>query len=160
MDILLARADLPAATVALAAPRFHHRRVASPGHGGTLDVFLDSAESKVGDALPIVFAEEKTRPDQPEPNTRIDESEDAGGFHLIALDALVRMKLAAFRDKDRVHLRDLVSVASSTNRGFPASPPPCANVSLILSSPEGCFAPRFQVGNEVESGFPNRKEVG
>ena len=64
----------------------------------------------MGDALHIVFAEEKTRPDQPEPNPRIDESEDAGEFRLISLAALVRMKLAAFRDKDRVHLRDLVSV--------------------------------------------------
>ena len=41
---------------------------------------------------------------------RINESEDAGEFRLILLAALVRTKLAAFRDKDRVHLRDLVSV--------------------------------------------------
>ena len=54
-------------------------------------------------------AEEKTRPDQPEPNARIDESEDAGEFRLISL--------AAFRDKDRVHLRE--------------------RLALILSSPEG-----------------------
>ena len=32
-------------------------------------------------------------------------------------------------------------------------------LALILSSPEGWFAPRFQVGHEVESGVPNRKEV-
>ena len=108
VDLLLARADFPADTIALAAADFHPR-VASLGHGGALNVFLDGAESKVGDALPIVFAEEKTRPDQPEPNARLDESEDAGEFRLISLAALVRMKLAAFRDKDRVHLRDLVA---------------------------------------------------
>jgi hypothetical protein len=27
---------------------------------------------------------------------------------VLALDALVRIKLTAFRDKDRVHLRDLI----------------------------------------------------
>jgi hypothetical protein len=75
-----------------------------------MDVFLDGAEGKVGDAVHIVFAGEMTRPDQPEPNARLDESEDTGEFRLISLEALVRMKLAAFHDKDRVHLRDLVSV--------------------------------------------------
>ena len=52
----------------------------------------------------------KTRPDQPEPNAAVEEIEDTGAFHLIPLEALVRMKLSAFRDKDRVHLRDLASV--------------------------------------------------
>ena len=74
-----------------------------------MDVFLDSAGGKVADAVHIVSAE-RTLPAQPEPNARIDESEDAGDFRLSSLEALVRMKLSAFRDKDRVHLRDLVSV--------------------------------------------------
>ncbi len=116
--------NLPAATVALAAADFHHRRVASLGHGGTLDVFLDGAEGKMGDALPIVFAEEKTRPDQPEPNALIDESEDAGEFRLSSLAALVRMKLAAFSDKDRVHPSDLVA------RPVHRLPPPSLPIAL------------------------------
>ena len=110
VDILLRRSDLAAATAALEKAGFHHRRIASPGQPGALEVFLDGPDSSVRDALHIVFAAEKTRADQPEPNARIDESEDAGGFRLIALEALVRMKLSAFRDKDRVHLRDLASV--------------------------------------------------
>jgi hypothetical protein len=110
VDILLRREDLPLAMAALEAAGFHHRRVASLGRVGAMDVFLDGAEGKVADAVHIVFAAEKTLPDQPEPNARIDESEDAGSFRLISLEALVRMKLSAFRDKDRVHLRDLVSV--------------------------------------------------
>ena len=138
VDILLARADIPAAAAALEAAGFHHRRVASPGHGGTLDVFLDGADSKVGDAVHIVFAEEKTRSDQPEPNARIDESEDAGEFRLISLAALVRMKLAAFRDKDRVHLRDLVSVGLLDESWLAGlSPALRQRLALILSSPEG-----------------------
>ena len=138
VDILLARADIPAATAALEAADFHHRRVASPGHGGTLDVFLDGADSKVGDAVHIVFAEEKTRPDQPEANARIDESEDGGEFRLIALAALVRMKLAAFRDNDRVHLRDLVSVGLVDESWLPRlSTAMRERLAFLLSSPEG-----------------------
>ena len=110
MDILLRRADLPAATTALEAAGFVHRRVAAPGEADAMEVFLDGREGKVRDALHLVFAAEKTRPEQPEPNARIDQSEDAGDFRLIALDALVSMKLSAFRDQDRVHLRDLISV--------------------------------------------------
>ena len=80
----------------------------------------------------------KTRPDQPEPNARIDESEDAGEFRLISLEALVRMKLAAFRDKDRVHLRDLVSIGLVDESWLPGlSTPLRERLALILSSPEG-----------------------
>ena len=40
------------------------------------------------------------------------------------------MKLAAFRDKDRVHLRDLVFVGLVDESWLPGlSTPPCANVS-------------------------------
>ena len=45
---------------------------------------------------------------QPAPD--VSESEDAEMFRLLSLDALVRMKLTSFRDKDRVHLRDLIDV--------------------------------------------------
>jgi hypothetical protein len=110
VDLLLRRADLPAAIIALEGVGFRYRRVASLGRAGALDVFLDHAKAKVADAVHIVFAGEKTRPDQPQPNAQIEESEDAGEFRLVSLEALVQMKLSAFRDKDRVHLRDLISV--------------------------------------------------
>ena len=105
VDLLLRREDLPAATAALERAGFRHRRVASLGRAGSMDVFLEGAEGRVSDAVHIVFAEERTLPDQPEPNPPIDEGEDAGDFRLISLEALVRMKLSAFRDKDRVHLQ-------------------------------------------------------
>src|SRR5438093_11539523 len=60
VDILLRRADLPAATAALESAGFHHRRVASLGRAGAMDVFLDRPDSRVGDAVHIVFASEKT----------------------------------------------------------------------------------------------------
>jgi hypothetical protein len=110
VDLLLRREDLPAAIEAMAKAGFHHRRVASLGRPGTMDVFLESDSVRVGDGVHVIFAGERTLPDQPEPNASLDESDETGDFRLISLEALVRMKLSAFRDKDRVHLRDLASV--------------------------------------------------
>ena len=48
------------------------------------------------------------------------------------------MKLAAFLDKDRVHLRDLVSVGLVDESWLPRlSPTLRERLTLILSSPEG-----------------------
>ena len=109
VDILLRRADLPAAIAALTADGYFHRRIASLG-GGAMDVFLDSLEGKIRDAVHVLFACEKAKQDSAYPNADVHESEDAGEFSLISLHALVRMKLAAWRDKDRMHLRDLADV--------------------------------------------------
>lgn len=110
VDILLRRSDLTAATAALQAEGFVHRRIASLGKAAHMDVFLDGPDAKVRDALHILYASEKPLPDSIAANADVSESEDAEGFQLISLPALVRMKLTAWRDKDRVHLRDLASV--------------------------------------------------
>ena len=58
--------------------------------------------------------------------------------HCIPLAALVRMKLAAFRDKDRVHLRDFISVGLVDESWLPGlSIPLRERLALILASPEG-----------------------
>lgn len=80
-------------------------RSVSRGH---LDVFIDGPAGSVRDALHILYAGEKVRVDPPQPNALVADSEDAGDFQLISLPALVAMKLSSWRDKDRVHLRDLL----------------------------------------------------
>jgi hypothetical protein len=109
VDVLLRREDLPAAIEALQVAGYTHRRVASLG-GGAMDVFLDTPEGKIRDAVHVLFAGEKPKQDALYANAEVEDSEDVGEFTLISLDALVRMKLAAWRDKDRVHLRDLADV--------------------------------------------------
>jgi hypothetical protein len=104
VDILLRRADLPAATKALTENGFVFRHVAG------MDMFLDGPEAKARDAVHIVFAAEKVRPDYTTPAPDVSESEATETFRLLSLDALARMKLTSFRDKDRVHLRDLIEV--------------------------------------------------
>lgn len=110
VDLLLRRSDPSGGKSGLGAGWFVHRRVASIGKAGHMDFFLDGADAKVRDALHIVFAAEKILPDSIAPNVDATESEDSGDFRLIQPEALVRMKLNAGRDKDRVHLRDLADV--------------------------------------------------
>ena len=104
VDILLRRADLDAARRAMEEAGFVHRSSAG------MEVFLDGPGAKARDAVHIVFANEKVRPDEPAANPDVSESEAADRFRVLSLEALVRIKLTAFRDKDKVHVRDLIEV--------------------------------------------------
>ena len=104
VDILIRRNDLDAVKVALEQAGFIYR------HAANLDMFLDGPQAKARDAVHIIFAGEKVRPDEPLANPDVTESEPAEAFQILSLEALVRIKLTAFRDKDRVHLRDLIDV--------------------------------------------------
>jgi len=86
----------------------------------------------------VVFAAEKVRPDYVTPAPDVTESETAEFFRLLSLEALVRMKLTSFRDKDRVHLRDLIEVGlvdgTWTQR---LAPELAARLGKLLATPEG-----------------------
>src|SRR5881397_3982094 len=69
VDILLRRADLPAAVEAMTRAGFIHRHTAS------LDMFLDGLTARARDAVHIVFAAEKVRPNYPAPAPDVAESE-------------------------------------------------------------------------------------
>jgi hypothetical protein len=104
VDLLLCRSDLEAATAALSSAGFVHRRSAG------IEMFLDGPDSKARDAVHILFAGEKVRPEYLYPAADVSEFEQAPKYRVVSLDALVRMKLTSFRDKDRMHLRDLLDV--------------------------------------------------
>jgi hypothetical protein len=104
VDIVLRRADLDGARKALEQAGFEYR------HAAGMDLFLDGPAAKARDAVHIIFAAEKVRPDYPIPAPDVSESEETEAFRLLSLDALVRMKLTSFRDRDRVHVRDLIAV--------------------------------------------------
>jgi len=137
VDILLRRADLPRAITALEQAGYRHRQVASLGSGGTMDVFLDGDAGKVRDAVHVLFAGERIRPDALAPNEDVADSEDVDGFRLISLAALIRMKLAAWRDKDRMHLRDLQTVGLLEKDTIPGLTPLLEErLDYILEHPE------------------------
>lgn len=132
VDILLRRSDLPAAITAMAKAGFVHRHVKS------VDRFLDGPEAKARDAVHVVFATEKVRPDYSIPAPDVTESEPTETFRLVTLDALVRMKLTSFRDKDRTHLRDLIEVGLVNAEWVGRLPLELAHrLQNLLDNPEG-----------------------
>lgn len=138
VDILLRREDSDKAREALEAAGFVHRRVASLGNAGAMDVFLDGPSAKIRDAIHVRWAGEKPVPDAIESTPELRDTESGEGFSLIALEDLVRMKLISFRDKDRMHLRDLLSVGLidyTWPQRFPQSL--ASRLHLILADPEG-----------------------
>ena len=104
VDILLRRQDLPAAIGAMSKAGFIHRHVAG------IDMMLDGPTAKARDAVHLVFAGEKVRPEYMLAAPDVLESEEAAEFRLLSLESLVRMKLTSFRRKDQVHLLDLIEV--------------------------------------------------
>lgn len=132
VDILLRRSDLPAATDALAAEGFIYRHVKS------LDIFLDGSNASARDAVHVVFAGEKVRAEYSSPTPDVSESEETETFRLLTLDALVRMKLTSFRDKDRTHLRDLLEVGLIDASWCERLPQPLdARLKELVENPEG-----------------------
>jgi hypothetical protein len=138
VDILLRRVDEKKAIEAMEAAGFVHRRVASLGKAASMDVFLDGPGAKIRDAVHVLWAGERAVPDALEATPHLTETEEGEGFQLIPLEDLVRMKLISFRDKDRMHLRDMIGVGlvdeSWTGR-FPSVL--AERLRVILDDPEG-----------------------
>ncbi len=132
VDIVLRRADLSSARKALEQAGFIYR------HAASMDMFLDGPEAKARDAVHIVFAAEKVRPDYAATVPDVSESEETETFRLLSLDALVRMKLTTFCDKDRVQLRDLIEVGLVDDGWLERVPAALgARLQELLDNPEG-----------------------
>ncbi len=104
VDVLIRRADLDRAKAALQSVGFVHRHVAS------IDMFLDGENASARDAVHIVFAQEKVRPEYSSAAPDVSDSASGGDFQVLSLAALVTMKLTSFRRKDQVHLLDMLEV--------------------------------------------------
>jgi hypothetical protein len=132
VDLLLRRDDFDAATQALSKAGFVRR------HAAGIDLFLDGPQAKARDAVHVVFAGEKVRPQYVLPAPDVAESELTPTFRVLNLDALVRMKLTSFRDKDRMHLRDLLEVGLIDASWRDRLPPELApRLQQLLDTPEG-----------------------
>ncbi len=132
VDILLRRSDWPAAVAALEAAGFKYRHVRG------IDMFLDGPGAKARDAVHVIFAGEKVRPDDPVPAPDVSEAEEIDRHRTLRLDALVRMKLTAYRDKDRMHLRDMIDVELVDASWCDRVPPELApRLKELLDNPEG-----------------------
>ena len=132
VDILLRRADLDAATQALAGAGFVRRHVAG------IDLFLDGPGAKARDAVHVVFANEKVHQEYVEPAPDVDQVERGDEYYVLALEALVRMKLTSFCRKDQVHLLDLLGVGLIDASWCPRLPPAlAARLQELIDTPDG-----------------------
>ena len=104
VDVLIRRADWQRVLHAMSAVGF------TPQETLGVTMFIDPATGKPRDAVHIVFADEKVRPDDLEPNPDVEPHDASAGFRIVPLEALVRMKLTAYLLKDRVHLLDMLEV--------------------------------------------------
>lgn len=104
VDILIRREDFASARAALESVGFVYR------HAAALGIFLDGADASPRHGVHLIFACERVRAHEAHANPDVTDSHPAPAFRVLSLEALVRVKLTAWRDKDRTHLRDLIDV--------------------------------------------------
>jgi hypothetical protein len=132
VDVMVRPADLPSLLQAMTQAGFHHRETSG------LNMFLEDPNGSARDAVHVVLTGEMVRPDDIDPNPDIEPMTRANNFCTIALEALVRMKLNSFRDKDRVHIRDMISVGLVDEKWLSLYPAQLRQrLQAILDDPNG-----------------------
>ncbi|NLF07750.1 MAG: nucleotidyltransferase family protein [Pirellulaceae bacterium] len=132
VDILIRRADLPDAIEAMSKSGFVYR------HSSGVDMMLDGPDAKARDAVHLLFAGEKVRPEYLLPTPDVTESERDQSFRLLSLESLVRMKLTSYRRKDQMHLLDLIDIGMIDAAWTARFPPElAARLQELLDNPDG-----------------------
>lgn len=109
IDIAIRRTDL--SRIAAIAPDFGFQY----RHAAGVDMLLDTRNPQARRAVHLVFSAEKVRPEYSEPVPDVQTpAVELEGTCLMPVQELVRMKLTSFRDKDRVHVRDMDEVGLIT----------------------------------------------
>lgn len=105
IDLLVRRADTPKVSAAITALGFSREDLRD------IVLFIDPDEPSKKSGVHLVWAQERIRPSYTVPSPSVDDAvRDPEGFLVVSLPALVRMKLTSFRDIDRVHIADMLSV--------------------------------------------------
>ena len=132
VDLVLRREDLDRAGEALAKAGFIRRRVAG------IEMFLDGPDAKARDAVHVIFSGEKVRPEYLAAVPDVGESVSFTSYRVLALEAVVRMKLTSYRRKDQVHLLDMLDVGL-IDATWPARYPAelAARLQHLIDTPDG-----------------------
>ena len=132
VDILLERTRLEEAKAALSKAGFIFRHVKG------IDMFLDGPGAKARDAVHIIFAAERVRTGDILPAPEVTDAEAIPDFRVVAFEALVKMKLTSFRDKDRTHLRDMIDASLVDESWVDRLPAELSSrLKELLDNPEG-----------------------
>jgi hypothetical protein len=104
VDLMIRRSDLDRVKEIAARHGFRFR------HSAGLDMLLYGDTNSARNAVHLLFSGEKVRPNQATPNPAIQPERKSilgEDVFVISVADLVRMKLSAYRDKDRVHIRSM-----------------------------------------------------
>ena len=105
VDLLVRRLDADRVTTVLESIGFVRENLRD------IVLFLDPAEPSRKSSVHLVWAADRIRPSYTVMSPDITEAQAVSeGFTVVSLPALVRMKLTSFRDIDRVHVADMLSV--------------------------------------------------
>lgn len=132
VDILIRREDLPKMIQVMEAVGFVYANVTGVG------LFIDGPKGKPSQGVHLLFAGELVRDKDTVPTPTLDEATAGPRFRLVSLEALLRMKLVSYRDKDKTHIRDLIGVGLIDHTWPDRFPPVLAErLRTILADPDG-----------------------
>ena len=132
VDILLDPKDSNAATIALEAVGFH--RVVTMG----TTMFLDGEDGKPSEAVHVIWAGQKVKDSYPVAAPEVGQSREIEQKKIVELESLLAMKLVSFRDKDRVHIRDMIGVGLIDETWTTKFDPPLSErLQELLDDPDG-----------------------
>lgn len=132
VDILLDPKDSDAATIALEAVGFH--RVVTMG----TTMFLDGEDGKPSEAVHVIWAGQKVKDSYPVAAPEVGQSREIEQKKIVELESLLAMKLVSFRDKDRVHIRDMIGVGLIDETWTTKFDPPLSErLQELLDDPDG-----------------------
>jgi hypothetical protein len=132
VDVLLRRENLPDMIQAMTQNGFYHRETVG------VDIFTEKPDESAREAVHVVIANEMVKPGEFDPNPDLEPQTRANDFNTVRFETLVRMKLNSFRDKDRVHLRDMIEVGLIDRSWLERFPVPlCERLRIILDDPFG-----------------------
>jgi hypothetical protein len=120
VDLMIQRSDLEKVKAIAAQHGFRFR------HAAGADMLVYGVSDRAGNAVHLIFSGEKVRPNQAAPNPPIrPERNTIHGqeVSVISVPDLVKMKLIASPDRDRVHIRSLDAaglITPAIERGLPS----------------------------------------
>ena len=132
VDILVQRGDFDHVRTALESVGFIYYQVLD------IDTFIDGPQGRPSGGIHLLYAGEKVKREDDHPLPEINDSERAVEFQVVNLESLLRMKLIAWRLKDRVHLLDMLGVGLIDSTWPARFPPPLGDrLQQILDNPNG-----------------------
>lgn len=139
VDLLVRRDDMGAIKEVMEAKGFIHRSVSIQGGKGRIEMFLDGPGAKARDGVHLIFAGEKFGSNSLEASPDVGQVDASSTeFRLLDLGALVTMKLTAYRDKDRVHLRDMIEIGQVDHSWLGRVPASLRDrLQALLDDPDG-----------------------